>query len=55
MRKIATSMGIIFIENLIPDILGDKSLKSDSIHPNKEGYYFMAEEIYKILMDNSAI
>ena len=54
-EKIATSMGIIFIEDLIPDILGDKSLKSDSIHPNKEGYYFMAEEIYKILMDNGAI
>jgi len=54
-KKIATSMGIIFIEDLIPDILGDKLLKSDSIHPNKEGYYFMAEEIYKILMDNGAI
>jgi len=54
-EKIATSMGIIFIEDLISDILGDKSLKSDSIHPNKEGYYFMAEEIYKILMDNGAI
>jgi lysophospholipase L1-like esterase len=54
-EKIATSMDIIFIEDLIPDILGDKSLKSDSIHPNKEGYYFMAEEIYKILMDNGAI
>ncbi len=54
-EKIATSMGIIFIEDLIPDILGDKSLKSDSMHPNKEGYYFMAEEIYKILMDNGAI
>jgi lysophospholipase L1-like esterase len=54
-EKIATSMGIIFIEDLIPDILGDKLLKSDSIHPNKEGYYFMAEEIYKILMDNGAI
>ena len=54
-EKIATSMGIIFIEDLISDILGDKSLKSDSMHPNKEGYYFMAEEIYKILMDNGAI
>ena len=53
--KIATSMGVIFIEDLIPDILSDKSLKSDSIHPNKEGYYFMAEEIYKILIDNGAI
>ena len=54
-EEIATSMSIIFIEDLIPDILGDKSLKSDSIHPNKEGYYFMAEEIYKILMNNGAI
>tara|TARA_B100000959_G_scaffold20927_2_gene20177 strand:+ start:7761 stop:8414 length:654 start_codon:yes stop_codon:yes gene_type:complete len=54
-EEIATSMSIIFIEDLIPDILGDKSLKSDSIHPNKEGYYFMAEKIYKILIDSGAI
>ncbi|MEC7875361.1 MAG: arylesterase [Pseudomonadota bacterium] len=54
-EKIANSMDIIFIEDLISDILGDKSLKSDSIHPNKKGYNVMAEEIYSLLLDKGAI
>ena len=54
-KKIANSMNIIFIEDLISDVLGDKSLKSDSIHPNKKGYNVMAEEIYSLLLDKDAI
>ena len=48
-------MNIIFIEDLISDVLGKKSLKSDSIHPNKKGYNVMAEEIYSLLLDKGAI
>ena len=54
-KKIANSMNIIFIEDLISDVLGDKSLKSDSIHPNNKGYNVMAEEIYSLLLDKGAI
>ena len=54
-KKIADPMNIIFIEDLISDVLGDKSLKSDSIHPNKKGYNVMAEEIYSLLLDKGAI
>ena len=54
-KKITNSMNIIFIEDLISDVLGDKSLKSDSIHPNKKGYNVMAEEIYSLLLDKGAI
>ena len=54
-KKIANSMNIIFIDDLISDVLGDKSLKSDSIHPNKKGYNIMAEEIYSLLLDKGAI
>ena len=54
-KKIANSMNIIFIEDLISDVLGNKSLKSDSIHPNKKGYNVMAEEIYSLLLDKGAI
>ena len=54
-KKIANSMNIIFIEDLISDVLGDKSLKSDSIHPNKKGYNVMAEEIYSLLSDKGVI
>ena len=53
--EIAISMDVIFIEDLIPDILSDKSLKSDTVHPNKEGYSLIAEEIYSLLLDTGAI
>jgi len=54
-EEIANSMEVIFIEDLISDILGNKSLKSDSVHPNSKGYNMMAEEIYSLLLDEDAI
>ena len=54
-EEIANSMEVIFIEDLISDILGNKSLKSDSVHPNSKGYNMMAEEIYSLLLDKDAI
>jgi len=54
-EEIANSMDVIFIEDLISDILGNKSLKSDSVHPNSKGYNMMAEEIYSLLLDKDAI
>lgn len=54
-KNIAASTGVIFIEDLIPDILSDKALKSDTVHPNKAGYRMMAETIYKMLQDTGAL
>ena len=54
-KKIADSTDIIFIEDLIPDVLGNKSLKSDTVHPNKEGYRIMAENIYSVLQEFGAL
>ena len=54
-KNIADSTGVIFIEDLIPDILKDRALKSDTVHPNKEGYRMMAEGIYKVLQDAGAL
>lgn len=54
-REIAESTGVVFIEDLVPDILSDNSLKSDTVHPNKDGYRVMAESIYHVLQKTGAI
>ena len=54
-KKIADSTGVIFIEDMIPDVLGDNSLKSDTVHPNKDGYRVMAEKIYSVLQESGAL
>lgn len=54
-KKIADSTEIVFIEDLVPDVLADKSLKSDTVHPNKDGYRLMAETIYSVLKESGAL
>ena len=39
--------------SLLPDIIGDTSLKSDIAHPNAKGYRKMAEGILEFLQDNN--
>ena len=54
-EKIAQDTGVVFIDDLIPDVLGDKALKSDTAHPNSEGYRVMAETIYAELQARKAL
>ncbi len=54
-KKIADTTDVIFLENLIPEILGNKELKSDTVHPNKDGYRVMAETMYSTLQEAGAI
>ena len=54
-KTIADSTEIIFIEDVIPDVLGDNSLKSDRVHPNKAGYRVMAQTIHSVLKKSGAI
>jgi len=39
----------------LPEIIGNDSLKSDRVHPNKEGYRLMAEAIFALLKESGAI
>lgn len=54
-KTIAESTNIIFIEDLIPEILSDNGLKSDAVHPNKKGYRLMAETIHSVLEESGAL
>ena len=53
--RIAEDMNLVFIKDLIPEILGDNALKSDAIHPNARGYRIMAETIHSALQKNGAL
>lgn len=47
--KIATNTQVPLVAKLWSNILSDKSLKSDQIHANAQGYAYFAEGIYKAL------
>ncbi|MBE0575852.1 MAG: arylesterase [Desulfuromonadales bacterium] len=46
---IAEEFTIPFESDILLDLLGDNSMKSDSIHPNATGYRLMAEAIHKVI------
>lgn len=54
-KTIAESNDVIFIDDLVINILKDDALKSDSVHPNKDGYRVMAETIYTALKESGAL
>lgn len=41
--------------NILGDILGNNSLKSDHIHPNRQGYQLFAEQIALLIKQSGAI
>jgi acyl-CoA thioesterase-1 len=46
-KKIANQHGALLIPDVLDGVLSDPKLKSDSIHPNGDGYRIMAERILK--------
>ncbi len=46
-KEITKKLGALFIPDILDGILSDPRLKSDSIHPNSDGYRLMAERISK--------
>ncbi|NOR50565.1 MAG: arylesterase [Desulfuromonadales bacterium] len=46
---IAEEQDIPYDGDILIDLLGDNSMKSDSIHPNATGYRLMAEAVYKVI------
>ena len=54
-EEIAESSGAIYVEDLMTDVISDKNLKSDTVHPNGAGYKKIAEGIYAVLREAGAV
>ena len=53
-EELATELELPFEEEVLSDILTDRSLKSDQIHPNAEGYRLMGEAIAIVIAEAQA-
>jgi len=53
-EAVAADTGVVFIEDLVADVLSDASLKSDAVHPNRRGYELMARGIHQRLSEAGA-
>jgi acyl-CoA thioesterase-1 len=54
-EEIASEMKVPIALEILPDILSERSLKSDAIHPNRDGYRIMAEEIFQLMKEVEAL
>jgi lysophospholipase L1-like esterase len=53
--ELAEQHDLVFIEDLLSDLLRDSSMKSDAIHLNTQGYRALAEGIYRVLQQEGAL
>lgn len=54
-QSLAEEFSVPIDTDTLPDILSNKSLKSDLVHPNDEGYRQMAEAVYQLLGERGAL
>jgi lysophospholipase L1-like esterase len=53
-EELATELELPYEEKILRDILTERSLKSDQIHPNAEGYRLMAKAIAIVIAEAQA-
>lgn len=53
--ELANQYKVAVAPDLFTDVLGDKSLKADSIHPNARGYERIAESLAQFLRERGAL
>ncbi len=46
-ERLAQEKGVIFISSILSGIITNPSMKSDFLHPNKDGYRMIAQRIYR--------
>lgn len=47
LKTVAKENNILFIDGILNEIWDDRSLFSDEVHPNSDGYKLVADKIYK--------
>ena len=52
---LAERMKLPLEAEIIPEVLSDRDLKSDQIHPNSEGYRLIAEAVFNKLRESGAL
>jgi len=54
-REIAAEARVGFVETVVKDVVSDRSLKSDFVHPNANGYGEIAKAVQKALKRGGAV
>lgn len=54
-QEVANQYQLPIESDVLADILSDRSLKSDQVHPNANGYKVLAEKIYSVLQNSQAL
>ena len=54
-QELADELSIPIETDVLSDVLANPALKSDRIHPNREGYRLTAEAVYRLMNDAGAL
>lgn len=54
-ERVAEDMEVPIEAEIVPDLLGDRQYKSDTVHPNARGYARMAAAVAELLKERGAL